>query len=159
MNIIEKIKCKSSLDVKLFLGSIVTLFVAIYLLNNIFVLKHVLKCTKSNSLCTVETIYLLNKKQSTIYQKDLSNINIQVSYGNSKYLKVSYYLIFGNQGLRLFNMPYDLKFEANKAQENIKNYLTSNQQSLNLTKYNIMIITGGIFIISLALLFIVLFFI
>lgn len=159
MNIIKNIKCKSALDVKLFFGSIVVLFVSIYLLNTMFVLKHVLKCDKSKALCKIETVYLGNKKQSNIYQKDLNNINVQVSYRSSKYLKVSYYLIFGDKGLRLFNMPYILQFEANNAQENIKNYMLSNQQSLNLTKYNIPIITGGIFIILLSLLFIVLFFV
>lgn len=159
MNIVKNIKSKSALDVKLFLGSIVVLFVSIYLLNTIFELSTVLKCNKSEVLCNVEKVYLLTKKQSNIYQKDLNNINVQVSYGSSKYLKVSYYLTFGNQGLRLFSMPYGFQFEANNAQENIKNYMTSNQQSLNLAKYNILTIAGGIFIICLSLLFIVLFFI
>ncbi len=159
MNIFKNIKCKSPLDIKLFLGSIVVLFVSIYLLNTTFAISNVLKCNKSEAFCSIETNYLLNKKLNNIYQRDLNNINVQVSYGNSKSLRVSYYLTFGNQGLRLFNMPYVFQFVANSEKENIKKYMTSNQQSLNLTKYNIPVITSGIFIILLSLLFIVLFFI
>ncbi|MCI1273974.1 MAG: hypothetical protein LKG27_06045 [Clostridiaceae bacterium] len=157
MSFVERLKHKHSIDYKLLFGSIATIIVSLWLLHTIFPVYEVLNCPKSALSCSSTAYYVGSKVQKTILKQDLNSISIDISEARTRRTYDVYYL--KANGGNIFDLPYETMPGASKALDQIKNYVNTQQQELNIVKCNIIVMSAGIFAILLSLMFIVLFFI